>query len=101
MAAYQNGDKPLDPDVVGLPVRPFLYTVDQIGGLLSVPPRTVLESYLFFEGRSTGVCPRTLLRAVNIAPKGERPAWRVAERELIRWMRVKGFRYYEAGWITH
>lgn len=91
----------MDPDSIGLPIRPFLYTVDQIATLLSVEPRAVLEKYLFFEGRSTGVCPRDMLHAVNISPKGDKPDWRVAERDLIRWFRVKGFRYYDHGFVTH
>ena len=100
MGNYQQDDKPLPPDVVGLPVRPFLYTVEQLSTILSLDPKAITRTYLFFEGRSTGVPPRDLIRAVNIAPAGKKPEWRVVERELIRWMRVKGFRYYEAGWFT-
>lgn len=89
---------PKDRDAIGLPIRTFLYTVDQIGVLLALEPKVVLRTYLFFEGRSTGACPKDKMKSVNIAPQGEKPEWRVAERELVRWMRYKGFRYYETGW---
>jgi hypothetical protein len=84
---------------VGLPARPFLYTMDQISAILDVDIRTVATQYLYFEGRSTGVRDKHFMLARNIAPPDERPDWRVAERELIRWMRVKGFRYYERGTV--
>jgi hypothetical protein len=102
MGTYQKDrHRPVDREAVGLPVRPFLYSVDQIATLLSLTPKAVYDRYLFYEGRSTGVPPRDLLRAVNIAPVDTTPEWRVAERELIRWMKVKGFRYYEPGSFTH
>lgn len=83
------------PDKVGLPVRPFLYTPDQIAGLIAVDTKAVKEKYLWYDGRSVGPRPKDKMTARNIAPEGERPQWRVAERELVRWLRVKGFRFYE------
>lgn len=84
--------------IVGLPPKPFLYTLDQIAFLLDLSEQQVKRSYIHYEGRSVGVCPRTHMVARNIAPPGERLEWRVAERELIKWMRFKGFRYYERGY---
>jgi hypothetical protein len=82
--------------VVGIPPRPFLYSPDQIAMILSVKLSTVMERYLFFEGRSVGVRKRGVMLARNIAPTPEdNPVWRVGEQELIRWMRYKGFRFYE------
>lgn len=83
---------------VGLPPRPFLYTVDQIAGLLSITPGRVHAS-LHYDRRSVGKCPREKMLAHNIATEGRHPEWRIAERELVRWLRVKGFRYYDRGWI--
>jgi len=82
-------------NAVGLPYRPFLYTVDQIAVILEVDPKVILRDYLYFEGRSIGSRHKHLMIARNIAPPESKPEWRVAERELIRWMRHKGFRYYE------
>jgi hypothetical protein len=84
---------------VGLPVKPFLYTLDQIAFLISIEERTLKTSYLFYQDRSVGAPPKNKIRAVNIAPTGETPNWRVAEREFVRWLRYKGFRYQERGWI--
>ena len=85
---------------VGLPVRPFLYTIDQIALLLSVPQGVVESSYLYYEGRSSGIRSKDLISAVNIAKRHEKPEWRVAEREFVRWLRHKGFRVYETGSVV-
>lgn len=80
---------------VGLPIRPFLYTLDQISDLLSVGTRELRENYLYFDGVSTGPVPRGRMMARNIGPEDKRPQWRVAEAEFIRWLRHKGFRIYD------
>lgn len=84
---------------VGLPPKPFLYTIDQISFLLDVTEVYIKRALLHYEGRSVGVAPRDRMVARNIAPEGEKPEWRVAERELTRWMRLKGFKYYERGYF--
>ena len=80
---------------IGLPARPFLWTPDQIATVLMVETNVVLAGYLFFEGRSTGSRHKSLMVAVNIAPADAPPEWRITEREFTRWMRFKGFRFYE------
>lgn len=98
----QNPHLPADPAKVGLPPRPFLYTLDQLSVLLNVDQKRVETQYIYYEGRSTGVMSTRLLLARNIEPdRNARPDWRVAERELIRWMKVMGFKYYDRGVITH
>ena len=84
---------------VGLPIRPFLYTLDQICTLLEVSEDSLKRQYLHFEGRSVGSKPPDRMRAVNILSPPHKPDWRVAEKELIRWMRYMGFRYHEKGYI--
>lgn len=70
--------------------------------ILNVDLDTVKKRYTYYEGRSTGVMSTRLLLARNIEPdRSERPDWRVPERELIRWMKVMGFKYYDRGVITH
>lgn len=91
---------PANPERVGLPARPFLYTTDQIATLLSLDEKTVKAQYLFYEGRSTGKRKLGLMVARNIADPKNHPQWRVSERELIRWLRFKGFRIYETGVIS-
>lgn len=82
---------------MGLPPRPFLYTLDQIAGLIQVTETTLAVKYIYFEGRSTGQKLGRHMLARNIALPTEDPEWRVAEMELLRWLRFKGFRIYETG----
>ena len=83
---------------LGLPPRVFMYTVDQIATLFEVSIADVKKRYLFYDRREPGIAPRTKMRAVNIAPEGETPEWRVAERELVRYMRRQGIKFYERGY---
>lgn len=80
---------------VGLPPRPFLYTLDQISTILDLPQSRVEQAYIFWDQRSVGPVNKDQMMARNIAPKNQRPDWRVADSELIRWMKRKGFRFYE------
>lgn len=82
---------------VGLPPRPFLYTIDQIATILNLTEFEVNRRYLYFEGRTVGAKTRDQMVARNIAPANSAPEWRIAELELVRWMRRKGFRYYDRG----
>ena len=87
--------RPSTPESVGLPRKPFLYTLDQISALLHIKIESLKVSYIWYEGRSTGTPTKHALKANNIAPINEKAEWRVEERELVRWMKVKGFRAYE------
>lgn len=91
----QGKEMPRQNAAVTLPYRPFLFTVDQIAVILDIDPKAIMAQYLYYEGRSIGSRHRDLMIARNIAPTNEKPDWRIAERELVRWMRFKGFRYYE------
>lgn len=84
---------------MGLPPRPFLYTLDQIAQIVSLSTGTLARSYIFYAGRTTGLRSKNQMRARNIAAAEDKPEWRVAEEELIRWMKVKGYRYHERGWL--
>lgn len=88
---------PKQNDAVMLPYRPFLFTLDQISVLINTDVPSLIKSHLHLEGRSIGSRTKHRMLARNIAAPDEKPDWRVAERELVRWMRLKGFRYYERG----
>lgn len=90
--------KRADAEGIGLPVRPFLYTLDQIATLLEIQQVALEQQHIHFEGRSVGARPKDKMVARNVAAVGERPDWRIVERELMRWMRRKGFRFYERAW---
>lgn len=83
---------------LGLPPRVFMYTVDQIATLFEVAEKDVKKRFLFYDKREPGIAPKTKMRAINIAPEGETPEWRVTERELVRYMRRQGIRFYERGY---
>jgi hypothetical protein len=73
---------------MGLPYRPFFYTLDQVADIFQVSD---VSRYLHYDMRSPGVRSLDKLLAVNIAPEGTQPEWRVEEQELLRWMHHKGF----------
>ena len=84
---------------VGLPTRPFLYTIDQIAQLMVVSENYVRLEFCHYEGRSIGIPSGDRIIVRNIAPKGADPEWRCSERELVRFLRHKGYKYYERGFI--
>lgn len=98
---HADGARPADPAKVGLPVRSFLYTLDQIAYLLSMSEDRVQTSgMVYYHGRSVGAKGPDRMMARNISAPDRVPEWRVAEQELIRWMRRKGYKIYERKWVT-
>jgi hypothetical protein len=90
---------PRSADAVGLPPRYFLYTLQQIQDMLSIH-RQHIRRVIWFEGQDVGAVDPDKILARNIAtPESEQPMWRIAEPELVRWMRHKGFRIYHRGWL--
>jgi hypothetical protein len=86
----------MNPRRVGLPPRPFLYSIDQIAWIVNVKIETVMDRYIFYAGRSIGTRPPGMMTARDISPRPDDiPVWRVGETELIRWMQHKGFKFYE------
>jgi hypothetical protein len=82
-----------DRESVNLPARPFLYTLDQVGTILNITEDSLKNGrYLFYSARSPGVQNKDEILAINIAPATQIPDWRVEERELVRWLKRKGFR---------
>jgi hypothetical protein len=99
-----RNQQPIQPEKgtkLGLPPRMFLYTQDQLATILEVDVRTLAAHYVHYEGRSIGVATRDQMVARNIAPADMTPEWRVAEQELIRFMKRKGFRYYDRGFLGY
>jgi hypothetical protein len=88
-------------EIVGLPVRPFLYTIDQISVMTGISENQLLTSHCFFEQRSIGTPDIHLMKARNLNQGTDRPPdWRILDKEFVRWMKAKGFRYYEVGRFT-
>lgn len=83
---------------VGLPVRPFLYTIEQIAGLLSCSVDLLHRTIAYYEGRSVHRRRPMELHFVNIAKPEDKPLWRCSEQELVRWMRFKQIKVYDSSW---
>lgn len=81
---------------VGLPVRPFLFTLDQVAALLSLGQGELEDKYIHFWGRSEGrlLANGDRIKAVNIAPSDQAPEWRVSEEDFIRWCLAKDIVVY-------
>lgn len=79
---------------MGLPLKVFLYTLDQIATMIEIDVKTLKTSYIHYVHRSIGARQHPLMEARNIAPDGEKPDWRIAENEFVRWLRYKGFKVY-------
>lgn len=80
---------------LGLPIRPFLYTLDQIADLIGKPLRQLRLDDIYFDDVTPGVKPTSKMLARNVAAPGDKPDWRVAEQEFKRWLRLKRFRIYD------
>lgn len=81
---------------VGLPVRPFLFTLDQVAGLLSLEEKDLRQNYIYFWGRSDFRyrAGGEYLKAINIAAPDEPPVWRVSEEDLLQWLVKHGYTAY-------
>lgn len=87
------------PESVGLPPITFLYTLDQIATMLNIKQETLVSKYVYFHLRNTRPKRPDEMIARNIAGPGYTPDWRIAQAELIRWLRFKGFRVLPGGTI--
>lgn len=86
-------------DEAQLPKKPFLYTLDQIAEILQVDQKYLKQNLLWWQGREIGVFNfREKMKAVNVAPEGETPEWRVSEGSLINFLKAKGIKFNDYGW---
>lgn len=83
---------------LGLPLKVFLYTLDQIADMLEINV-SASSPYIHWDRRSVGIPPKDRMVARNIAPQGKHPDWRIADMELRRWLKYRGFRIYERGYV--
>ncbi len=83
-------------DELRVPIRQFMFTIDQLASMLGCAESTV-KKYLWFDGMSTGKPGPKRMKALNLADRGERPDWRVQEEEYIRYLRACGIRITYGG----
>lgn len=94
--ALDNEGRTREAHRVELPPRPFLYTLDQIATILAIEVSD-LRQRIYFTGKTTSYrVPRQLV-ARNISPPTLAPEWRVAEEELVRYLKECGFRLHRQG----
>lgn len=81
---------------VGLPVRPFLFTLDQVAGLLSLEEGDFKRDYVYFWGRTQFQyrAGGDYIKAINIAPHDKPAVWRISEEDLLRWLTRRGYVVY-------
>jgi hypothetical protein len=84
--------KPTDQTVIGLPPIIFMFTIDQIASMLNIDERTVMTTYLYYVGRSTGRKATHQMDTINIAPEERDPEWRVPTKEFLRWCTRRGIK---------
>lgn len=91
-------EKPDRPQQVGLPMTPFLYHLDQVAIMLNMTEDQLVDTLIFFSGRSFGRLSPRQIKAINISadPEGS-PMWRVTEGELVRWLKLLGIRVFSRG----
>lgn len=77
---------------VGLPPVIFLFTTDQLASMLNISETHLMNTYLYYAGRSSGIKASHQMDAVNIAPADERPDWRVNVSEFVRWCKRRGIK---------
>ncbi len=89
-------------DALGMPTRGFLYTVDQVAEMVGVPEARFRRNYVHWDRRTLGAPALDKMMARNIAPPDQAsPEWRIAENEVARWLKRKGFRLYDRSWILN
>jgi hypothetical protein len=89
-----------DRERLGLPPRIFFYTPEQIATMLELELPYVKNTLLFYEKREPGIVPKNRIRAINVAPEGETPVWRISEVSLIQYLKSRGIRFYERGYFA-
>jgi len=89
------------PERVGLPSTPFLYHLDQVATMLGREQSELIDTQIYFMGRTIGRNSPRQIRAINIAvDPSASPEWRVSEGELIRWLKLIGFKIHSRGRVV-
>ena len=87
-----------NPEAVGLPLAPVMYHLDQVAFFLGLSKDQLIDTKIFFAGRTIGKKHPRQIRAVNIAVEEDgEPEWRVTEGELVRWLKLIGIKVFSRG----
>lgn len=79
--------------------------MDQIAALLNLSEHTIATRYIHYQNYTFGPHKPDKMIAHNISREGAvnprastKNDWRVSEDEFMRWMKRKGFRFYDRAW---
>lgn len=76
-----------------------MYTLDQVSMLLAIPEKRLHKEYLYYQDVTPGRRPQRMITARNISPALATPDWRVAESELVRWLRFHRVKVYDRAFV--
>jgi hypothetical protein len=74
--------------------------LDQLANLLQCTEEYLKGNLIFYSDREPGIAPKSKMRAINIAPEGETPQWRVSENSFLGYLRRKGVKFYDRGYAS-
>lgn len=77
---------------VFMPTLTFLYTLDQLAGMLNMELRDFQYKHVWFHGITAGRKGRAQMVARNIAADNDTPDWRVTHQDFVRWLDSNGFK---------
>lgn len=86
---------------VGIPFKVFLYTLEQVADMLAVDVKSFSARYVHYDNRTPGRKKSDTFMARDISPLGEKPDWRIADNEVLRWFKSKGYKLVERGWVVN
>jgi hypothetical protein len=76
---------------VFMPTLTFLYTLDQIAGMLGMTESYLNYNHIYFFGIMNGRKNKSQMIARNIAADDDKPDWRVSQQDFVRWLNANGF----------
>lgn len=79
---------------VELPLREFLFTLDQLALILNIAERTLTAQYIYFDGVSAGTMTGRMI-ARDISQDPNQRDWRVAESSFRSFCRKRGWTVVE------
>lgn len=81
---------------INLPPRIFMYTLDQVAGMLGMT-EVALRTHIHFNNRNFGKPIARMLLAHDVGMNHKAPEWRISEDELVRYLKLAGFRFHRNG----
>lgn len=75
-----------------------MYTIDQVASMLSCTDSYIKNRIGYFQGRTVVSRTPDDLLFINIAKPTDTAEWRCTEKELLRYLKRKGFKVVDTPW---